>query len=178
MNLYLSTYLFAAILLAVGIPFALFAKSAKSPSFEFLRSSKAALATFGGGGLWFLYALSQLGEADFGDIKIALIAIFGIAGILAFFYLSDFLSVRGLSIIGLMLSAEFLDSAYMQEPPSRLILVSLTYIVVLLSLYFGAVPYRLRDLLTWLYEKPSRISSFGLLLCACAAALIAASLFY
>ncbi len=178
MNLYVSTYLFAGVLLALGAPFAFFAESSKTPAFGFLRSTKAAVATFGTGGLWFLYSLSNLGESDFGNIKIALIAMFGVAGILAFFYLDDFLSVRGLAVIGLMLSAEFLDSAYMKDPPSRLFLVSFTYVMVLLSLYFGAVPYRLRDLLEWLYGRPSRIRVFGLSLCACAAILLAASLFY
>lgn len=178
MNLYVSTYLFAAALLALGIAFAFFTGTFKKPAFDFLRSMKAAAITFGGGGLWFLYMLSQLGEADFGEIKLALIAVFGAAGILAFFYFTDFLSVRGLSVLALIFSSEFIKSAFLQEPESRLVLVTLTYAMIIAALYFGALPYRLRDFFNYLYEKPVRAKAFGGLLCACAASLVIASIFY
>ncbi len=174
MNLYISTYLLAAILLFFAGSLALNKKGV----FAFLRSKIAAVITFGGAGLWFLYSLSQLGEADFGNIKFYLIAMFGIAGILAFYYLDDFLSVRGLAVLGLMLSAEFLESAFMQEPMSRLILVTLTYVMVVCSLYFGALPYRLRDMLEWLYEKTIRLSIFNMILVLCSASLILATIWY
>lgn len=177
MTLYQSTYLFALLLVAVGLPFALFGSFEKY-AFAFLRSTKAAIVTFGGSGLWFLYILSQLGESDFGNIKGLLMAVFGGAGILAFFYLNDFLSVRGLCVFALLLSREFLDSAFMQEPTSRLVLVSLTYLWVLSALYLGAVPYRLRDFFTYLYEKPIRARLFGASLCGCAVALVISSFMY
>lgn len=176
MSLYLSTYLFAAILFAAGAMFAI--PKFKPLVLAFPRSKKAAVATFGGGGLWFLYILSQLGEADFGGIKAYLIAIFGIAGILAFKYLDDFLSVRGLAILGLLLSREFIDSAFMKEPVSRLTLVTLSYFAVLASLYLGALPYRFRDFLEFLYAKPGRAFAFGCALAAAAAALAISGLFY
>ena len=177
MTLYQSTYLFALILAALGLSFALFPQRFEKCAFAFLRST-AAVITFGGSGLWFLYTLSQLGESDFGNIKGLLMAVFGGAGILAFFYLSDFLSVRGLCVFSLLLSREFLDSAFMQEPASRLVLVSLTYALVVAALYLGAVPYRLRDFLTFLYEKPKRARAFGAASLFCAAALVIASTTY
>lgn len=178
MNLYVSTYLLAAALLVLGAAFAFFTGAFKKPAFGFLRSTKAAVVTFGGGGLWFLYMLSQLGEADFGEIKLALIAVFGAAGILAFFYFKDFLSVRGLAVLALIFSNEFLKSAFLQEPESRLVLVTLTYVLIIAALYLGALPYRLRDFFNYLYEKPVRAKAFGGILCACAAALGIASIFY
>ena len=176
MTLYQSTYLFAAILFVCGI-FFIFPKFNPRVT-AFAPSKTAAVVTFGGGGLWFLYILSTLGEADFGDIKIYLIAIFGVAGLLAFKYLDDFLSVRGLAILGLLLPREFLDSAFMQEPVSRLTLVSLSYIVVLASLYLGALPYRFRDFLEFLYLKPQRAVYFGVLLEIFAVSLVVSALFY
>ncbi len=178
MTLYQSTYLFAAMLALVGVPFAFFAPEFEKTAFGFLRSRKAAVVTFGGSGLWFIYILSQLGESDFGNIKGLLMAVFGGAGILAFFYLNDFLSVRGLCVFWLLISREFLDSAFMQEPQSRLVLVSLTYMLVLASLYFGAIPYRMRDLLTYLYDKPKRARIFGVIMLACSISLLISSLMY
>ncbi len=178
MTLYQSTYLFALLLALVGLPFAFFTSAFEKPAFAFLRSTKAAIVTFGGSGLWFLYILSQLGESDFGNIKGMLMLVFGGAGVLAFFYLNDFLSVRGLSVLTLLLAREFLDSAFMQEPTSRLLLVSLSYAFVVAALYLGAVPYRLRDFFTYLYEKPIRAKAFGLSFCACSIALVLASIAY
>lgn len=178
MTLYQASYLFAALLLAAGIPFAAFADSFKKSAFAFLRSTKAAVVFFGGSGLWFLYILSQLGESDFGNIKGVLIAVFGIAGILAFFFLDDFLSVRGLAILTLLLCREFLDAAFMQEPQSRLLMVSYSYAFVVAALYLGALPYRMRDFFEYLYAKPVRARIFGAILCAMAASIVAASLFY
>ena len=170
--------LFAALLLLVGVPFAFFTGVFEKYAFAFLRSTKASVITFGGSGLWFLYVLSQLGESDFGNIKELLIAVFGGAGLLAFFYLNDFLSVRGLCVFSLLIAREFLDSAFMQEPSSRLVLVSLSYVLVVAALYLGAIPYRLRDFFTFLFEKQIRAKAFGFSMLACAAALIAASFAY
>ena len=154
MTLLQSTYLFAALLVLVGVPFAFFTAAFEKPAFAFLRSIKAAVITFGGSGLWFLYVLSQLGESDFGNIKGLLIAVFGGAGLLAFFYLNDFLSVRGLCVFSLLIAREFLDSAFMQEPSSRLV-------------FF-----------TFLFEKQIRAKAFGFALLACATALVVASFAY
>lgn len=175
MTLFQSTYLLGAILLALSAMF--FLPKCKPALFGFLRSKKAAVITFGGG-LWFLYILSKLTEADFGEFKIYLIAIFGAAGLLAFKYLDDFLSVRGAAILGLLLSREFLDSAFMQEPAARLVLVVISYAIVLASLYLGALPYRLRDFFEFLYAKRERTVCFAALLFLLGASLFAATIFY
>lgn len=172
------TYLYAAFFAALGAAFAFGANECKASFFAFTRSSKAAVVTFGGSGLWFLYLLSQLGEADFGNIKWFLVAIFCGAGIAAFKYLSDFLSVRGAAITALLTSRFALDSAYMQPCQSRLVLVCACYLLVALALYYGAVPYRMRDNLEFLYAKPVRTKRFGMLLLAVALMLAIAPVFY
>ena len=50
--------------------------------------------------------------------------------------------------------------------------------LVVAALYLGAVPYRLRDFLTFLYEKPKRARAFGAASLFCAAALVIASTTY
>ena len=178
MTLYQSTYLFAAMLALVGVPFAFFAPEFEKTAFGFLRSRKAAVVTFGGSGLWFIYILSQLGESDFGNIKGLLMAVFGGAGILAFFYLNDFLSVRGVCVLILLLGRQFLDSAFMQEPASRLVLVTQTYIWICIALYMGALPYRMRDFFEYIYEKPLRAKILGYIFLACALSLLISMIFY
>ncbi len=178
MNLYISTYTLAALFIFMGIIFAFFPEKYKSAVYAFPRSKNAAYILFGGSAVYFVYLLSQLGEADFGNIKEMLIVVFGGAAVLAFKYLPDFLSVRGLAVALLLLSRHFLDSAFMQEPTSRLTLVSLTYAIILASLYFGALPYRMRDLIHWLYAKSHRPKTFGALMLMAGLSLVISSLYY
>ncbi len=178
MNLYVSTYLLAFISAVLCVIFAVKTDYCEKMMMSFLRSTKAAVVFFGGSGLWFLFQLSELGEADFGQIKEYLIAIFGIAGILAFFYLNDFLSVRGVCVLILLLARQFLDSAFMQEPTSRLVLVSQTYVWVLIAIYLGAVPYRLRDFFNYIYQYKPRAKILGVIFGICSISLIVSTIFY
>ena len=50
--------------------------------------------------------------------------------------------------------------------------------LVLAALYFGAIPYRMRDLLTYLYDKPKRARIFGVIMLACSISLVISSLMY
>ena len=178
MNLYTSTLLLSAISAALFVIFGAYTQKCKPMMMAFLRSTKAAVVFFGGSALWFLYLLSQLGEADFGQIRHLLIAVFAIAGFLAFFYLNDFLSVRGVCVLILLLGRQFLDSAFMQEPISRLVLVTQTYIWVCIALYMGALPYRMRDFFEYIYQKPLRAKILGYIFLACALSLLISMIFY
>ena len=125
------------------------------------RSNKAAVIMISIGLFWFLYQhVNNLGEADFGDYKfiISLIACFIAIG--SYFFINDFLSVRAICIL-YFFSREVLDAAFLQEPQSRLFLVSVIYLIIIASLYFGAWPFRMRDFLSWLYSNKKRPQFFG-----------------
>lgn len=127
-----------------------------------LRSRIASLITFGSASVWFLFQLSQLGDADFGQYKHLLMLFFGAIAVLAFFFVPDFLSVRGLSILILLISWLMLKSAYMQwEYPARLLMVGFVYASIILAFYFGTVPYRMRDFFDWLFFKNRRVYALG-----------------
>ncbi len=137
----------------------------------FPRSQKAAILLLGTAAVWFLYKILHLGPADFGQYKHLLFLLFLIVAIGSFFYVPDFLAVRGLSALALLTSGALLDAAYMQAPQTRLFLVSFVYLIIVLSLYLGASPYRLRDFFDWLYKEDLRprvaggaLAAYGLLL--------------
>ena len=114
------------------------------------------------GCIWFLYRhVLNLGEADFGDYKSVITIVTLFILISSFIFTKDFLAVRGFSITLLLYSREVLDAAFLQEPLSRLVLVSITYLLLICALYFGAWPYRMRDLITYLYDKPKRLMVLG-----------------
>jgi len=139
----------------------------KSNKIEFLiknfpRSKVSAVFLLCIGIFWFLFRhVNNLGEADFGEYKVT-IGVIGILVVVAsFFFIFDFLAVRALCIVILFYSREVLDAAFLQEPISRLFLVSIIYFFIVVSLYFGAWPYRLRDFLNWLFKNYKYRFLFG-----------------
>jgi hypothetical protein len=120
----------------------------------------------------------HLGPADFGQYRHLLFLVFLTVAVGSFFYVPDFLAVRGLSALTLLTSGVLLDAAYMQNPQTRLFLVSFVYLLIVISLYLGANPYRLRDFFDWLYKKEFRPRAIGGALAAYGILLIGVALNY
>lgn len=178
-SLFSFTLLTGLLLLALGWLFLRVHPGWQRALERFPRSDVAAYATMGLGGAWFLYKIWNLSPADqlFGpSTRIVLFVIFGVTWVGSFFVVKDFLPVRGLSVLILLLAAVGLDTAYMRfEIPSRLFLVSFIYVLVVLAIYLGVSPFRWRDFVAWLFQKPNRsrilgaaVGGYGLLLTAIA----------
>jgi hypothetical protein len=135
-------------------------KTAKSTQ-AFPRSQTAAYLLMGTAAAWFLYKVLHLGPADFGQYKNLLFILFFVTAVGSFFYVPDFLAVRGLAALILMTSAVLLNAAYMELPQARLFLVTFVYVAIVLALILGANPYKLRDFFSWLYKSESRPKIFG-----------------
>lgn len=169
MGIFLSTIILASLFLILGGAFAF--ESFKKCAFGFLRSKRAAHVLVGIAGAWFLWILYNLTEADFGQYKFILMAIFGGAAALSFKYLPDFLSVRGLSVLALLSLREFVNSAYMLDEPYKAVFVSYCYALVVIFIYFGCLPYRMRDFFECIYAKPIRVKILSTFFVLSAAAL-------
>ena len=171
MTLFTATLATAGVLLLVGMLLLWNSPAVQKFALGWPRSRRAAIILIGIAAAWFLSHVLQLKEADFGNYKNYLLAGFLAVAILSFFHLPDFLAVRGLGIILLLSARELLGAAYMQEPQSRLFLVTLVYVVITLTLYVGASPYRMRDFNSWLFDSGNRprllggfLGAYGLLL--------------
>ena len=70
----------------------------------------------------------QLSEADFGEYRLYIGGIAIFIGVSSYVYVRDFLAVRALCILVLFYSREVLDAAFLQEPVTRLFLVSIIYL--------------------------------------------------
>jgi hypothetical protein len=101
----------------------------------FPRSTVATAVLFGSASIWFLFRVWNLSAADFGEYRSALfMGFFGVAA-LSFIYVPDFLAVRGLAGLMLLVASPLLDSAYMEwDHPQRLLLVSLVYLGIVIAL--------------------------------------------
>jgi hypothetical protein len=74
----------------------------------------------------------------------------------------DFLAVRALGLLGLMLAAPLLESAFLKDPGTRLLIPIFTYAMLTASLYMVGMPYLFRDAVTWVSANRTRWNSFAL----------------
>ena len=178
MSLFAATLITGLVLLAVGAVLFMKRVQVEKLAKKSLRSTRVAILTMGLGGSWFLYHVTQLGEADFGNYKILLFVFFLAVGLLSFFHARDFLAVRGAAILLLLIAKVFLDAAYMQPQASRLLLVGFVYAGILLALYMGTIPFKLRDFFDWLFARKARANAFGSLSAVYGLALCVVALSY
>lgn len=164
MSLFLATLIPGLSLLATGGLLLWNAPVVGATARAFPRSRRASWVLFGAGAAWFLYIVTQLTEADFGDYKLVLFAAFASIAILGFKLVPDFLAVRGLAVLVLLSAGSLLSAAFMQwDHPQRLFMVSLVYAAIFASLFLAGYPYRLRDFFNWLFARPGRARTAGAL---------------
>lgn len=152
----------AILLLAIGIPL-LWRPDRVEPLLRaFPRHRVTAVVTMLLGGGWFLWKILHLGPSDFGNYKHLLFALFAATLVASILYVKDFLAVRGVAILILLCAHVGLQSAYGHyEIPERLFLVTLLYLFIVAALYFGTMPYRMRDCIRFLYARPGRVRVCG-----------------
>ena len=148
----IATFVTGALLLILGSGvFALHNEAARQKALKALRNRAADGILMLVAAAWFLWIVSNLGEADFGDYKVPLFVAFAGISLGAWFYVKDFLGVRAVSVLWLLVSWHLLGAAFGHyEAPARLFAVGALYAGVVLSLFFGTLPYRARDLAEWL----------------------------
>lgn len=179
MTLFPITLLNAAALLILGICLILRPPTVISALQNFPRSRRVTMVLVVAATGWFLYHLSQLGEADYGNYRHLLVIGF-LALVLGSVYLTpDFLGVRAGCVLMLLIANENLNAAYMRwEEPQRLVLVSLTYLAILLALYLAISPFRVRDFLQWLLARAGRTSALGSVFCVLGVVIASTAFFF
>jgi len=161
MTLTLATLIPGLLLLTLGVSLLFNHAGVAAVLKAFPRSTGAAYVLFGTGAAWFLYNISHLSPADFGDYRVLLFCAFAAIAVLSFRCVPDFLAVRGLCVLVLMGAMPLLDAAYMEEPQQRKLMVALVYVAIALAIWLGAQPWRLRDFLGWLFARPGRARAVG-----------------
>lgn len=73
----------------------------------------------------------------------------------------DFLAVRALGLVGLMVAAPLLGAAFLKDPESRLLVPIFAYIVLTASLFCVGMPFLFRDAVTWVTANQKRWTAFS-----------------
>ena len=108
---------------------------------------------------WFLYNLSQESIADFAAYKNVLLSVFAAVGIGACIFVQDFLAVRGLAVLMLLLAKLMVDTGrpHLDESSFVLVIQVWAYVLVIAGIWFTVTPWKLRDILNWATATEDRI---------------------
>jgi hypothetical protein len=138
---------------------------------KFPRSLPWGYALMLSGTAWFLYNLKTDTIADFAAFKPLMLVGFGVVGVGACVFVQDYLAVRGLAVVVLLLAKVILDTARWAETQWRLVLVVWTYLWIVAAVWITFSPWRLRDFIQLLTASDRRVRigsgfrlAFGLLL--------------
>jgi|ERR1044071_1991374 hypothetical protein len=109
------------------------------------------------GTVWFLWNLNQENISDFAAYKKVMLIGFGAVGVATCIFVRDFLAVRGLAIVFLLLAKLMVDTARWEDTEWRLVIVSWAYVLVLGGMWLTISPWRLRDFLNWATATDQRV---------------------
>lgn len=113
---------------------------------------------------WLLIAPEGLGKlsaltmdlGEFNGAKRILQLLVPVSLVLVCMSVRDFLAVRALGVVGLMVAAPLLYSAFLKDPQSRLLVPIYAYAMLTASLFFVGMPYLFRDAVTWVTADQKR----------------------
>jgi hypothetical protein len=109
------------------------------------------------GTAWFVYYLSQESISDFASYKKMLLGAFAAVGIASCVFVQDFLAVRGLAVVFLVLAKLMVDTARWNPSEWRLVVVIWAYALVVAGMWLTIYPWHLRDLLNWATANETRV---------------------
>lgn len=108
---------------------------------------------------WFLWLVQQEPISDFAAFKPYMLAIFAAVGIGSCIFVQDFLAVRGLAVVLLLLAKLMVDTGrpHLGETPWVLVIQTWAYVFVIAGIWFTISPWRLRDFLNWATATEKRV---------------------
>ena len=108
--------------------------------------------------IWSVFALSNMDMGEFFNMRrtFIMITIGGYVAVMV--YVKEFLAVRALGALMLLVAGPVLTAAFLQPQTSRLLLPILAYVWIIVGMYFIGMPFLMRDGVNWLLAKPQRWS--------------------
>src|SRR5438128_3335556 len=143
--------------------------SARSVLATFPRSRGAGIVLLAIDLVWSFWLVSTMEMGEFSAFRRPFLFALPIGFFLTLRYVDEFLAVRALGILALLLAEPLLDAAFFRYESSRLVLTVLAYLLVVLASIRVMVPYILRDRMNWcsITLAPWRgLSACGFALCA------------
>jgi len=108
---------------------------------------------------WFLWLVKQEPIADFAAFKPHMLAVFAAIGVATCIFVQDYLAVRGLAVVLLLLAKLMVDTGrpHLGETAWVLLIQTWAYVLVVAGIWFTVTPWRLRDFLNWATANEKRV---------------------
>ena len=99
--------------------------------------------------IWSLWLLATMEMGEFSSFRKPLLIALPIGFLLVLRFADEFLAVRALGILFLLAAEPLLDAAFFRTEPSRLLVTVFAYLLIVVGLFWVAMPYLLRDQINW-----------------------------
>jgi len=111
------------------------------------------------GTAWFVWNVHNESVSDFASFKPAMMLGFAVIGGLCCVFVQDFLAVRGLAVVMLLLAKLMVDTGRPHLGQTHWVWVIQTwaYGLVIAGMWFTVTPWKLRDLLEWGTATETRV---------------------
>jgi hypothetical protein len=127
----------------------------------FPRHYPAGVALMGVATLWFAFLLSTIDLMEYTPHQTKFIFVVLTLGTLTAIYVREFLAVRAFGAILLLLAQVLLDSAFLRDEISRLVVTVTAYVYVMVGLFLIGMPYILRDAVAFVFAHETRAKAFA-----------------
>jgi hypothetical protein len=110
------------------------------------------------GTAWFVWLVNNEPIADFSAFKPYMMAGFIAVGVLSCIFVRDFLAVRGLAVVLLLLAKLMVDTGrpHLGESPFVVVIQAWAYVFVVMGIWFTITPWKLRDIVNWATATEAR----------------------
>jgi hypothetical protein len=138
--------------------------SARGVLARFPRSRGAGIVLLAIDLIWSFWLVATMEMGEFSAFRRPFLFALPIGFVLTLRFVDEFLAVRALGILALLMAEPLLDAAFFRYESSRLVLTVLAYLLVVLGLTWVMVPYKLRDQIAWFSKTTARwrgINAFG-----------------
>ena len=100
--------------------------------------------------VWAMLLMSYMDMGEFHTMRATFLKLIPVAFVLVLYFVREFLAVRALGCLLLLVAGVVLQAAFQQPPVSRLLLPVLAYAWIIAGLYFVGMPFLMRDAVNWL----------------------------
>jgi hypothetical protein len=106
--------------------------------------------------LWSEFALVNMDMGEFFNMRDKFMMIVAGGYVAVLIYVKEFLAVRALGSLLLLIAGPVLTAAFLQPQTSRLLLPILAYVWIIVGMFFIGMPFLMRDWVNTLISKPQR----------------------
>lgn len=122
----------------------------------FPRSRRSGVILTIANALFAFVLMSEIDMGEFFNLRNKILILIPVAAILVIRFCDEFLAVRSLGALLLLLAAPILDCAFLQPQVTRLLLPTLAYGWIISGLFWVGLPYLLRDAIDWFIAREGR----------------------